>query len=153
MLSSIHANDSVGVVLRLIDLGVEPFLVSSALIGVVAQRMVRRVCPHCGRAVPASPDESLIYSQEMGEERKEFIYGGGCPACANSGYRGRVGIFEILCTSDQIKTLLVKGTTATQLREQAIKEGMMTLLKDGMSKVKKNVTTPTEVLRNAYSVA
>jgi general secretion pathway protein E len=103
--------------------------------------------------VPASPEESLIYRQEMGEERQEFIYGAGCHACANSGYRGRVGIFEILCTSDQIKTLLVKGTTSTQLREQAIKEGMMTLLKDGMCKVKKNMTTPTEVLRNAYSVA
>jgi general secretion pathway protein E len=153
VLSSIHANDSVGVVLRLIDLGVEPFLVSSALIGVIAQRMVRRVCPHCGRPAPASPDESLIYSQEMGEERQEFVYGAGCPACAKSGYRGRVGIFEILCTSDQIKTLLVKGTTSTQLRTQAIKEGMVTLLKDGMCKVKKNVTTPSEVLRNAYSVA
>jgi general secretion pathway protein E len=126
--------------------------VSSALIGVIAQRMVRRVCPHCGRPVPASPDESLIYSQEMGEERKEFVYGAGCPACANSGYRGRVGIFEILCTSDAIKTLLVKGTTSHALRETAVKEGMMTLLRDGMSKVKKNVTTPTEVLRNAYSV-
>ena len=153
VLSSIHANDSIGVILRLLDLGVEPFLVSSALIGVIAQRMVRRVCPHCGRLVPASPEESLIYSKEMGEERKEFVYGSGCPACASSGYRGRVGIFELLCTSDQIKTLLVRGTTATQLREQAVKEGMMTLLKDGMSKVQKNVTTPTEVLRNAYSVA
>jgi general secretion pathway protein E len=153
VLSSIHANDAVGVVLRLVDLGVEPFLVSSALIGVVAQRMVRRICPHCGRPTPASPEESLIYSQEIGEERKEFIYGAGCTACANSGYRGRVGIFEILTTSDQIKTLLVKGTTANQLRDQAVKEGMVTLLRDGMSKVKKNMTTPTEVLRNAYSVA
>jgi general secretion pathway protein E len=152
VLSSIHANDAVGVVLRLIDLGVEPFLVSSALIGVVAQRMVRRLCPHCGRTVQASPEETLIYSQEMGEDRNEFIYGSGCKSCANSGYRGRVGIFEILCTNDQIKTLLVRGTTANQLRDQAIKDGMVTLLKDGMSKVKKNLTTPTEVLRNAYSV-
>jgi general secretion pathway protein E len=153
VLSSIHANDAVGVVLRLIDLGVEPFLVSSALIGVIAQRMVRRICPHCGRTVKASPEESLIYSEEIGEERKEFIYGSGCKSCANSGYRGRVGIFEILCTSDQIKTLLVRGTTSNQLREQAIKEGMATLLRDGMYKVKKNITTPTEVLRNAYTVA
>jgi type II secretory ATPase GspE/PulE/Tfp pilus assembly ATPase PilB-like protein len=132
---------------------VEPFLVSSALIGVIAQRMVRRICPHCGRTVKASPEESLIYSEEIGEERKEFIYGSGCKSCANSGYRGRVGIFEILCTSDQIKTLLVRGTTSNQLREQAIKEGMATLLRDGMYKVKKNITTPTEVLRNAYTVA
>ncbi len=152
VLSSIHANDATGVVLRLLDLGVEPFLVSSALIGVVAQRMVRRVCPHCGRAVQASPEESLTYSQEMGEERNEFIYGNGCKSCANSGYRGRIGMFEILCTSDQIKTLLIKGATASELRGQAIKDGMVTLLKDGMYKVKNNITTPTEVLRNSYSV-
>ena len=152
VLSSIHANDAVGVVLRLLDLGVEPFLVSSALIGVVAQRMVRRVCPNCARQVKASSEESLIYSQEMGEQKSEFFYGSGCKACANSGYRGRTGIFEILCTSDNIKSLLVKGTTSNELRSQAIKEGMITLLKDGMTKVKKNITTPSEVLRNAYSV-
>jgi len=152
VLSSIHANDAVGVVQRLLDLGVEPFLVSSALIGVVAQRMVRQVCPNCARLIKASTEESLIYNQEMGEQRSEFFYGSGCKSCANSGYRGRMGIFEILCTSDGIKTLLVKGTSASELRSQAIKEGMVTLLKDGMTKVKKNLTTPSEVLRNAYSV-
>ena len=153
VLSSIHANDAVGVVLRLIDLGVEPFLVSSALIGVIAQRMVRRLCPHCARLVEASADESLIYSEGTGEERKEFLYGAGCKVCANSGYRGRTGIFELFCTSDQIKTLLAKSATANELRKQAIKEGMVTLLQDGMLKVKNNITTPTEVIRNAYSVA
>jgi general secretion pathway protein E len=153
VLSSIHANDAAGVVLRLIDLGIEPFLVSSALIGVISQRMVRRICPHCGRLIKASPEEMLVYAQETGEERSEFIYGAGCNACSNSGYRGRVGIFEILTTSDAIKTLLVKGTTAAQLRNQAIKDGMSTLLKDGMSKVQKNITTPSEILRNAYSMS
>ena len=152
VLSSIHANDAVGVVLRLLDLGVEPFLVSSALIGVIAQRMVRHVCPNCARLVEVSPVESLAYSQEMGEERSEFLYGAGCKSCANTGYRGRVGIFEILCTSDEIKMLLLKGATASDLRAQAIEEGMVTLLKDGMFKVKENITTPSEVLRNAYSV-
>lgn len=152
VLSSIHANDAVGVVLRLLDLGVEPFLVSSALIGVIAQRMVRRVCPSCARPVEVSPVESLTYSQEMGEERSEFLYGSGCKSCANSGYWGRTGIFEILCTSDEIKTLLLKGVTAGNLRSQAIKEGMISLLKDGMCKVKEDITTPSEVLRNAYSV-
>ena len=153
VLSSIHANDAVGVVLRLVDLGVEPFLVSSALIGVVAQRMVRRLCPHCARLVEASADEGLIYSEGTGEERKEFLYGAGCKVCANSGYRGRTGIFELFCTSDQIKTLLAKSATANELRKQAIREGMVTLLQDGMLKVKNNITTPTEVIRNAYSVA
>jgi len=152
VLSSIHANDAIGVVLRLLDLGVEPFLVSSALIGVIAQRMVRRICTNCARPVKVSPAESLSYSQEMGEEKDEFLHGTGCKSCANSGYRGRTGIFEILCTSDEIKMLLLKGATASKLRNQAIKEGMVTLLKDGMSKVKEGITTPSEVLRNAYSV-
>ena len=152
VLSSIHANDSVGVVLRLLDLGVEPFLVSSALIGVVAQRMVRCICPHCARPVKASPEETIIYAQEMGEEKTEFIHGAGCKSCANSGYRGRTGIFEILCNSDDIKTLLSKGASSGELRTQAIKEGMVTLVKDGLEKVKRNITTPAEILRNAYSV-
>jgi general secretion pathway protein E len=152
VLSSIHANDAVGVVLRLVDLGVEPFLVSSALIGVIAQRMVRCLCPNCARPAEAAPEEGLVYRQEIGEERKEFLYGAGCKSCANSGYRGRTGIFEILCTSDGIKRLLVKGTTASELRAQAIREGMVTLLRDGMNKVKNNATTPTEVLRNTYSI-
>jgi len=153
VLSSIHANDAVGVVLRLIDLGVEPFLVSSALIGVIAQRMVRRLCSHCGHPIPASTEETLIYQQETGDDRKEFLYGTGCKVCANSGYRGRTGIFELFCTSDEIKTLLVKNATANELRHQAIREGMVTLLQDGMLKVKQNITTPTEVIRNAYTVA
>ncbi len=152
VLSSIHANDAAGVVLRLIDLGVEPFLVSSALIGVIAQRMVRRLCPNCARPMEASPEESLVYSHEVGEEKKEFLYGAGCKACANSGYRGRTGIFELLCTSNDIKRLLVKGTTTAELRAQAVREGMLTLLKDGMTKVKNNATTPSEVLRNTYSI-
>jgi general secretion pathway protein E len=152
VLSSIHANDAVGVVLRLLDLGVEPFLVSSALIGVVAQRMVRRICPNCGRPVKASPEESLIYTQETGETKEEFFHGAGCKSCANSGYRGRTGIFEILCNSDQMKAMLSKGASAGEMRVQAIKEGMVTLLKDGMNKVKLNMTTPAEVLKNAYSV-
>jgi general secretion pathway protein E len=153
VLSSIHANDSVGVVLRLLDLGVEPFLVSSALIGVIAQRMVRRTCPYCGRPVKASPEETITYAQEMGEEKAEFIHGAGCKSCAGSGYRGRTGIFEILCTSDNIKSLLSRRASSRELREQAIKEGMVTLVKDGMEKVKKDITTPAEILRNAYSVA
>ncbi len=81
VLSSIHANDAVGVVLRLLDLGVEPFLVSSALIGVIAQRMVRTICPQCAHPTKVSPAESLVYNQEMGEEIDEFYYGVGCKSC------------------------------------------------------------------------
>ncbi len=151
VLSSTHANDATGAVSRLLDLDVEPFLVSSSLICVVAQRMVRKICPDCVQLVDASLVEKMTYSKEIGEKRSEFLYGKGCKSCAHTGYRGRTGIFEIMCISDKMKTMLLNGITATQLRAQAIKEGMIPLMKDGMLKVKAGITTPSEVLRNAYS--
>ena len=152
VLSSIHANDAVGVVLRLLDLGVEPFLAASALIGVVAQRMVRRICPDCAHLVDAPLLEQMAYSKELGEERSQLFYGSGCKSCTNAGYQGRVGIFEILHMSDEIRAMLLNGASTAQLRTQAIKEGMIPLIKDGMLKVKADITTPSEVLCNAYSV-
>lgn len=152
VLSSIHANDAIGVVLRLIDLGVEPFLVSAALIGVVAQRMVRRICPDCARPTQVPMVEQTIYKDMVGEERSEFLYGTGCKSCLNVGYQGRTGLFEILRISDEIRMLLLKGASVAELRAQALKEGMITLLKDGMFKVKANITTPAEILRNAYTI-
>ena len=152
VLSSIHANDAVGVVLRLLDLGIEPFLVASALIGVVSQRMIRQTCPDCTHPVEAPLIEQTIYRKEVGEERSEFLYGNGCKSCAHTGYQGRTGLFEILHMSDEIRSMLLSGTTAAQLRVQAIKEGMTPLIKDGMLKVKADITTPSEILRNAYSV-
>lgn len=151
VLSSIHANDTVGVVLRLIDLGVEPFLVSSALIGVIAQRMVRRICPNCASPTEVSSAEALAYEKEMGEDKTAFMYGAGCKNCSNTGYRGRTGLFEILNMSEEIRTMLLKGGTAMEIRKQAIKEGMVPLAKDGMIKVREEMTTPSEVIRNAYS--
>ncbi len=150
VLSSIHANSTDGAIVRLIDLGVEPFLVSASLLGVVAQRMVRRVCSACARPITSPVVERMVYKQEIGEERNEFSCGSGCKSCSNTGYRGRTGIFEILRVSEEIRTLILKGATGTALREQAIKEGMDTILRDGMLKVKANITTPSEVLRNAY---
>jgi len=152
VLSSIHANDAIGVVFRLLDLGIEPFLVCSALIGVVAQRMVRQICPDCAHLVDAPLIEQMAYSKEIGEKRSEFLYGSGCKSCVNTGYQGRTGIFEVLSVSDDIRMMLLNGTTTTQLRTQAIKEGMLPLMRDGMFKVKAGIITPSEVLRNAYSV-
>jgi general secretion pathway protein E len=152
VLSSIHANDSIGVIYRLLDLGVEPFLVASSLAGIVAQRMVRRICPECARPVRVSILEQMIYTKEARDERTEFLYGSGCQTCARTGYIGRMGIFEIMRMSDEIKAMLIKGVSTTEVRTQALKEGMTTLLKDGMLKVKANSTTPSEVLRNAYTV-
>ncbi len=151
VLSSVHANDTVGVLFRLLDLGVEPFLICSAVVGIVAQRMVRRVCPHCARMVTAPMVEQLAYRRELGEERSEFLYGAGCKACTYTGYLGRTGVFEILEMSDELKQMLVTGTTPAQLRAKAIEQGMTTLAKDGMLKARAGVTTPYEVLRNAYT--
>jgi len=152
VLSSIHANDAVGVILRLLDLGIEPFLVSSALIGVVAQRMARRICPECARPIEVPLIEQVSYKREIGEERKQFVYGAGCKSCAGTGYQGRTGIFEILHMSDNIRTMILNGTTAAELRTQAVKEGMIPIIGAGMIKVKADITTPAEVLRNAYAI-
>jgi general secretion pathway protein E len=152
VLSSVHANDTVGVIFRLIDLGVEPFLICSAVICIVAQRMVRRVCPHCARKVTAPLVEQAAYHRETGEERIEFDYGAGCKLCTYTGYLGRTGIFEILSISDEIKRSIVTGVSAPEIRARAIEEGMITLSKDGMLKAGAGITTPYEVLRNAYSI-
>ena len=92
------------------------------------------------------------YFKETGEEREDFSYGTGCQTCYHTGYRGRTGIFEILTMSDQLRMMVLNNTSPDQLRHQAIEEGMITLIKDGMYKVKEGITTPSEVLRNAYSV-
>jgi general secretion pathway protein E len=151
VLSSIHANDAVGVVFRLLDLGIEPFLVASALIGVVAQRMARRVCPDCAQLVEVPLLEQMAYAKETGEKRREFVCGTGCKSCSYTGFQGRTGIFEMLKITDEIRMMLLNGTTSSLLRAQAMKEGMLPLIKNGMLKVKENIITPAEVLRNAYT--
>ncbi len=150
MLSSIHANDVAGVLSRLLDLKVEPFLIASAVIGIVAQRMVRRVCVDCGRLTEAPLVEQMAYEKEMGEKRTEFLYGTGCKSCTYTGYLGRTGIFEILRVSDTIGMMVVNRASSSEIRAQALKEGMISIMNDGMRKVKEGITTPAEVLRNAY---
>ena len=150
LLSSIHANDVAGVLSRLVDLKVEPFLVASAVIGVVAQRMVRRTCPDCARLIEAPLVEQMAYEKEMGEKRAEFLYGTGCKSCAYTGYLGRTGIFEILRVSDTIGMMVVNRAGSSEIRAQTLKEGMISMMNDGMRKVKEGITTPAEVLRNAY---
>ena len=152
MLSSIHANDAVGVLSRLNDLGVEPFLIASSVIGIVAQRMVRRLCPDCQQLIEAPVIEQIAYEKATGEKRKEFMYGAGCKSCTFTGYMGRTGIFEILTVTDSIRRSVVNGAESAEIRSLAIKEGMHTMMYDGMLKVKMGLTTPAEVLRTTYSI-
>jgi general secretion pathway protein E len=150
MLSSIHANDTASVLSRLLDLKVEPFLIASAVIGVVAQRMVRRICPDCSRLIEAPLVEQMAYEKEMGEKQTKFLYGTGCKSCTYTGYLGRTGIFEILTMSDTIGAMVCNQASSTAIRAQALQEGMTSIGNDGMHKVKEGITTPAEVLRNAY---
>jgi len=151
MLSSVHANDVAGVLSRLLDLKVEPFLIASAVIGVIAQRMVRRICPDCGHLIEASVVEQMAYEQETGEKRTRFLYGTGCKSCAHTGYLGRTGIFEILTMNDAIGTMVCNHASSSTIRQQAFQDGMISMMNDGMRKVKAGITTPSEILRSAYS--
>ena len=151
MLSSIHASDTAGVLSRLLDLKVEPFLIASSVIGVVAQRMVRRICPDCSHPIEAPVVEQMAYEKEIGEEQTKFLYGTGCKSCAYTGYLGRIGIFEVLTISDPIRTMIANQAGSSDIRAQALKEGMISMMNDGMRKVKAGITTPAEVLRSAYS--
>ncbi len=153
VLSSIHANDAVGVIYRLVDLGVEPFLIASSLLGVVAQRMVRRVCTHCKKAMPAPPAEREIYEKELREKRREFFYGRGCSICSNTGYRGRTGVHELMTVTEELRRLILSEANSNEIRDQAIKDGMLPMWHNAMLKVKLGITTPYEVLRNVASIS
>jgi len=152
VLSSVHANDAVGVLFRMMDLGIEPFLITSAVVGIVAQRLVRCVCSHCRVLREAPEQEGLMYEEEMGEKRVKFYYGAGCNFCANTGHLGRMGVFEILVMSEEVRHLLLRDVGADAIKAQAIKEGMVPMWRDGMLKVQAGVTTPYEVLRNAFVI-
>jgi general secretion pathway protein E len=151
MLTSIHASDAAGVLTRLIDLGVEPFLIASSVLGIVAQRMVRRICPDCSHLIEAPVVERIAYEAELGEAKAEFLYGTGCATCAYTGYMGRTGIFEILTVTDAVRALITRRASSSEIRAQAMEDGMTLMMNDGMRKVQEGITTPSEVLRSAYS--
>lgn len=151
VLASIHSNDSASAITRFMDLGVEPFAVSTGIIGVVAQRLVRKVCPECKVRTAPTATESLAYEQEMQEPAEDFYSGRGCNACSFTGFLGRLGVFEVLLVTEEIRTLIIQRATASRIKEQAVKQGMVTMRRDGMLKVKQGLTTPGEVLRNVFT--
>ena len=153
VLSSIHANDAVGVLYRLADLGIEPFLISSAVIGIVSQRMIRLICPHCREPYTPPEYEHEAYYNEMGRnEEITFYHGIGCNLCGDTGYLRRTGVFEILPLSDEIRRLFLLGVPMSDIKAQALAEGMVTMKRDAMLKVQAGLTTPHEVLRNVFSI-
>jgi len=149
VLCSIHANDAVGVFFRLIDLGIEPYLIASTLVGIAAQRMVRRICPHCRTTYQPSAEEKRVYAEEVGQQPTVLYRGEGCNLCSGTGYQGRTGIFELLVISEKIGRMLVADINAADIRAQSIKEGMATLKHDGILKVRDEITTMAEVVQAA----
>ena len=152
VLTSIHANDAAGAIVRLLDFGVEPFLVTSAVIAAMSQRLVRKVCPYCREVKPASDVEAIAYQKEMGEEKTEFAYGTGCSFCAHTGFLGRVGVFELIAMTDEIRRLVNSKAGAMEVKEEALREGLITMRRDGMLKAKEGITTPREVIRNVFTI-
>lgn len=152
VLSSIHANDAVGVLFRLMDLDAEPASISATLTGIVSQRMVRRICPNCRARYQPSEDELLSFNRELGQQAAVLYHGTGCNLCTNTGYRGRTGIFELLVMSETIRKMLRDRAGAGEIREQAISEGMVTMRRDGMLKVKEGITSISEVIRSVFSI-
>lgn len=152
LLASIHANNAVSMISRLVDLGIDPFLISSTLIAVLSQRMARITCNYCKKEQPLTAEEKAIYEEEMQEEAPLGYTGNGCSFCANTGFLGRIGIFELLVMTEEIRHAIHNKASQDEIKEIAIKQGMNTLKRDGMLKVKNGVTTVREIMRSVHSV-
>ena len=155
VLSSLHTNDAAGGLTRLIDMGIEPFLITSSVEMLLAQRLIRRLCPNC--SVPASIDERKLKLQmeQLGIPESEMQYAhlirepNGCDRCRNLGYRGRVGIFEILNVTDRIHEAILQNKSAFEIKRIAMEEGMSTLYQNGWEQVKRGLTSWSALLRFA----
>jgi len=148
LFSTLHTNDAPGAITRLLDMGVESFLLSSTLLGVLAQRLVRVLCPQC--KAPSQPDRKLLNSMGISPEEAskiEFFAGKGCEACRYTGFRGRTAIFEYLPVDDEIRREITNRSSTERIKEIAMKKGLRTLRQDGWHKVTKGVTTVSEVLK------
>jgi general secretion pathway protein E len=146
--STLHTNDSASAVTRLIDMGIEPFLVTSSVMAILAQRLVRVICKNCKEAY--IPDEEALASIGISPEAlngKPIYRGKGCPACLQTGYKGRTGIFEMMLMDDAVKNLILKTSDSNAIKREAVKRGMLTIRQDGAQKVLQGVTTIEEVFR------
>jgi type IV pilus assembly protein PilB len=152
VLSSLHAIDTTAALHRFLDMGIEAFLIASSVIGVVAQRLVRRTCVHCKEPYEPSGEEMVFYEEWGGKPKSEFLHGTGCNFCAGTGYVDRVGVYELLRITDGMKRLIVQGAALDEMRELAISEGLRTLRDEAMRLVEDDVTTINEVVRNIYTV-
>jgi type IV pilus assembly protein PilB len=148
VLSTLHTEDAPSVVTRLMDIGTEPYVIAGALVGVVAQRLVRRLCVHCRRQyTPPSETLRALNISESDAAAIPFYKSVGCDQCNHTGYRGRIGIYEVLRVNDKLRRAMAERASEAQIRDIALSSGMITLGEDGLAKVKSGVTTPEELLR------
>ncbi len=148
MFSTLHTNDAPGAITRLIDMGVKPYLVSSTVQAILAQRLVRKICSNCNESYTPTQDELVAVDLKPQDlEEKTLQRGHGCKECVYTGYKGRIGIFELLIVDDGLRELIVKRAPSGIIREAARKAGMRTLREDGLLKVLKGITTIPEVVR------
>ena len=148
--STLHTNDAPSAVTRMTDMGVPNYLVASSVIAVLAQRLVRLICPRCKHQIQLP--ENVLADAGISPERAvkaTFMKGKGCANCNKSGYRGRQGIYELMLINAKIRELIFKSVSSVEIRKQAITQGMKTLYVDGVQKVMRGVTTLEEVYRNA----
>ncbi len=149
VLSTIHTNDAPSAITRLIDMGVEPYLMASSLIGVVAQRLVRKICPVCKERFEPSGEMRLYLGEEVGQQIQYLYRGKGCSECSNTGYQGQIAIHEILIPERQIRALITQNRSTDEIRDVAIANGLMTLKMDGIEKAIKGLTSLEEIMRVA----
>ncbi len=148
VLSTLHTNDSAGAVTRLIDMGVEPFLIASSLEAVLAQRLVRRVCTQCKTSYEPAPEllaQLSVKRESVGD--RQFYYGKGCPVCTQTGYRGRLGIYEWLRMTEAVRDLIVQRSPTLVIRQKALEQGMRTLRDDGLRSIFDGHTTIEEIIK------
>ena len=143
--STVHTNDAVGTITRLVNMELDPFLLSSSIRGILAQRLLRKVCQKCKETY--QPDSKLLQKYDCDEGNLAFYKSVGCPQCRNTGYKGRIGIFEFLIPNDKIRNLIQQKSPENQIRNEALKSGMVSLKDDGFGKARQGITTLEELER------
>jgi type IV pilus assembly protein PilB len=152
VLSTLHTNDAPSTISRLMNMGIEPFLVATSVNLIQAQRLIRRICKDCKKELP-TPPEALVevgFSPEEAQTLKTFK-GRGCPSCNDTGYKGRIGLYEVMEVTDEIRELILIGASALELRKKSIEDGMITLRESGLQKIRNGVTTIEEVVRETVA--
>ena len=149
VLSTLHTNDAPSSIIRLVDMGIEPFLISSSVIGVIAQRLVRTICPYCKKEIPLSAEVQKIMAEfKIEHDEMKIFRGEGCQHCKQTGYKGRTAIFELMVVNENIREMIYKNAPLSEIREIAInKNGMVTLKEDGIRNIVQGITTIEEVIR------